>query len=364
VTAAPEIRVDVVAAGLEHVWDIGFLPSGAALITERPARIRLLSSTRPGARVTEVAADLDDVYVAGEGGLMGLVVHPDFADSRRFTTCQTHQERGRPVDVRLVTWELSTDGARARRVADPLVAGLTLNPSGRHSGCRPTLGPDGYLYVGTGDSARGAVSQDRTQLGGKVLRVDLRTGAPAPDNPFAGSANAAERLVFTYGNRNVQGVAVQPGTGRLFITEHGPDVDDEINILRAGANYGWDPSRGGTRGGYDESVPMTDLARFPDAVPAAWSSGGDTEAVCGAAFLTGQQWGTMQGLLAVAALKGTKLLLMRVDPNGTVTEVGQLPQLNGNYGRLRAVRPGPDGALYVTTSNGDDDKVLRVAPAT
>ncbi|MGH3974732.1 MAG: PQQ-dependent sugar dehydrogenase [Pseudonocardiaceae bacterium] len=356
------MRVDEVAAGLEHVWDIGFLPGGAALITERPARIRLLSSTSPGAQVTEVAAELDDVYVAGEGGLMGLVVHPDFTQTRRFTTCQTHQDNDRPVDVRLVTWELSPDGARARRVADPLVAGLPLNPSGRHSGCRPTIGPDGYLYAGTGDSARAAVSQDRNQLGGKVLRIDLDTGGPAAGNPFAGSSNAAERLVFTYGNRNVQGVTVQPGTDQLFVAEHGPAVNDEINILRAGANYGWDPSRGGTQNRYDESVPMTDRERFPDAVPAVWSSGGDTEAICGAAFLTGEQWGDMQGLLAVAALAGSKLLLMRVDPDGAVTEVGQLPQLDGNYGRLRAARPGPDGALYVTTSNGDDDKVLRIAP--
>ncbi len=361
--AAPEIRVDEVAAGLEHVWDIGFLPGGAALITERPARIRLLLSTSPGAQVTGVAAELDDVYVAGEGGLMGLVVHPDFAQTRRFTTCQTHQDNDRPVDVRLVTWELSPDGARARRVADPLVAGLPLNPSGRHSGCRPTIGPDGYLYVGTGDSARAVVSQDRTQLGGKVLRIDLDTGGPATGNPFAGSSNAAERLVFTYGNRNVQGVTVQPGTDRLFAAEHGPAVNDEINILRAGANYGWDPSRSGTQNRYDESVPMTDLERFPEAVPPVWSSGGDTEAICGAAFLTGEQWGDMQGLLAVAALAGSKLLLMRVDPDGAVTEVGQLPQLDGSYGRLRAARPGPDGALYVTTSNGDDDKVLRIAPA-
>ncbi|MGH3981196.1 MAG: PQQ-dependent sugar dehydrogenase [Pseudonocardiaceae bacterium] len=362
--SAPEIRVDVVAAGLEHVWDIGFLPGGSALITERPARIRLLSSTRPGAQVTDVAAELGDVYVAGEGGLMGLVVHPDFASTRRFTTCQTYQDGDRPVDVRLITWELSPDGAQARRVADPLVAGLPLNPSGRHSGCRPTIGPDGYLYVGTGDSARAAVSQDRTLLGGKVLRIDLGTGGPAPGNPFAGSPNSAERLVFTYGNRNVQGVTVQPGTGRLFISEHGPTVDDEINVLRAGGNYGWDPSRGGTESSYDESVPMTDLRRFPDAVPAVWSSGDDTEAICGAAFITGEQWGQLQGLLAVAALAGSKLLLMRVDSEGNVTGTGQLPQLDGSYGRLRAVRPGPDGALYVTTSNGDDDKVVRVAPAT
>ena len=168
--------------------------------------------------------------------------------------------------------------------------------------------------------------------------------------------------MFSYGHRNVQGVTVQPVTGRLFDAEHGPDVEDEINILRAGANYGWDPSRGGTESSYDESVPMTDLRRFPDAVPAVWNSGRDTEAICGAAFLTGEQWAGMQGQLAVAALKGAKLLLMRVESNGAVTEVGQLPQLDGRYGRLRAVRPGPGGALYVTTSNGADDKVLRIAP--
>lgn len=361
------VRVDVVAAGLEHVWDVGVLPDGSALITERPGRIRLLADTRPGTRVTPVAADLSDLYVEGEGGLMGLVVHPDFARTRRFTTCQTHHEAGAPVDIRLITWELSQDGTQARRVVDPLVAGLTLNPSGRHSGCRPTLGPDGYLYVGTGDSATPGVPQDRTKLGGKVLRVDLRTGGPAPGNPFAGSPNPAERLVYTYGHRNVQGVSVQPGTGRLFSAEHGPDVDDEINILRAGGNYGWDPSRGGTRDRYDESVPMTDLRRFPDAVTPVWTSGDETEAICGNAFITDApggkiRWGNLRGLLAVAALKGSKLLLMRVAPDGKVTEVGRFPELDGVYGRLRAVRRGPDGALYVTTSNGDDDKVLRVTP--
>src|SRR6185312_4611650 len=104
--AAPEIRVEVGAQGLEHVWDIGFLPTGGALITERPARLSLLPSTAPGTRAVPIAADLDDVYVAGEGGLMGLVVHPDFAQTRRFTTCQTHRQGGRPMDIRLITWEL------------------------------------------------------------------------------------------------------------------------------------------------------------------------------------------------------------------------------------------------------------------
>lgn len=360
---APEIRVQEVASGLEHVWDIGFLPDGSALVTERPGRIQLLSSTRPGATVTRAAADLSDVYAVGEGGLMGLVVHPDFAQTRHFTTCQTHQDNGEPVDVRLVTWRLAPDGRSATRVADPLVGGLPLNPSGRHSGCRLEIGPDGALYVGTGDTARGDVAQDLTSLGGKVLRVDLHTGGPVPGNPFLDAPDPATRLIYTYGHRNVQGLAVQPGTGRIFASEHGPDESDEINLLRSGRNYGWDPSQGGTVSGYDESVPMTDLQLFPNAMPARWDSGETTEAVCGATFLDGEQWGSMEGLLAVAALAGQELLLMRLAPDGTVTEVGQLPQLDGSYGRLRAARLGPDGALYVTTSNGDDDKVLRISPA-
>jgi glucose/arabinose dehydrogenase len=302
------------------------------------------------------------VYARGEGGLMGMVVHPDFAQSRRFTTCQTHMQNGSPTDVRLVSWELSADGASARRVADPLVGGLPIAQSGRHSGCRPTIAPDGALLVGTGDTARGAVAQDLNSLGGKVLRVDLATGGPAPGNPFADAQNPAQRLIWTYGHRNVQGVAVQPGTGDVYTAEHGPTIDDEINRLRPGGNYGWDPSRGGTVGGYDESVPMTDPERFPDAVPAAWSSGRPVEAISGAAFLSGGQWGDLNGALAVGALRGQKLLLMTLGPDGAVADVRKPAPLDDAFGRLRAVRLGPDGALYVSTSNGSDDEVLRITP--
>jgi len=291
-----------------------------------------------------------------------MVVHPDFAQTRRFTTCQTHTQDGTPTDVRLVTWQLSADGASATRVTDPLVGGLPINSSGRHSGCRPTIGPDGALLVGTGDTARGAVSQDLNSLGGKVLRVDLETGEPAPGNPFADAQNPAQRLLWTYGHRNVQGVAVRPGTGEIYTAEHGPTTDDEVNVLRPGGNYGWDPSQGGRVGGYDESVPMTDVERFPDAVPAVWSSGSPVEAVSGAAFLSGGQWGDLDGALAVRALRGEKLLLMTLGPDGAVANVTVPEPLDGTFGRLRAVRLGPDGALYVSTSNGTDDQVLRVTP--
>ena len=361
-TREPALAVEVVTGGLEHGWDIGFLPDGKVLVTERPARITLVSGLRAGATATRVRADLGDVFVSGEGGLLGMVVHPDFASSRRFTTCQTHQEDGRPVDIRLVTWRLAEDGGSAERVKD-LLTGLPIS-SGRHSGCRPEIAADGALLVGTGDTAQGSVPQDLRSLGGKVLRLDLETGKPLPDNPFASAPTPQQRYVLSYGHRNVQGVAVQPRTGAVYTAEHGPSFNDEVNRIRPGANYGWDPSRGGTVGGYDESVPMTDLGRFPDAVPAVWQSGRTTQAICAAEFLEGEQWGAFDGALVVTALKGAKLLVLTLRDDGTLADVAIPEATNGPYGRLRAARLGPDGALYVTTTNGDDDKLLRITPRT
>ncbi|MEU0510446.1 MULTISPECIES: sorbosone dehydrogenase family protein [unclassified Amycolatopsis] len=352
------LKVDVVTGGLQHGWDVGFLPGGSMLVTQRPGRLALVRGTA----VTQVQADFSDVWARGEGGLMGMVVHPDFATSRRFTTCQTHQEGGRAVDVRLVTWTLSADERSATKVRD-LLTGLPVNQSGRHSGCRPEIAADGALLVGTGDTARPDVSQDRHSLGGKVLRIDLNTGAPLPDNPFISSADPNEQRIYSFGHRNIQGVAVRPGTGQVFVGEHGPTFDDEINLIRAGGNYGWDPSQGGTVDSYDEDVPMTDLQRFPDAVRPLWTSGDITEAICGAAFVSGPQWGALDGRLAVVALKGQKMLMFTVDPAGAVTEVYLPAEFDDTYGRLRAVRSGPDGALYVTTSDGNDDKLLRITPA-
>ncbi|MGZ3140865.1 PQQ-dependent sugar dehydrogenase [Lentzea chajnantorensis] len=338
---APQgLRVEEVAGGFQHAWDLGFLPDGSVLVTERPGTLKLVKN----GQVTPVDIDLTDLQARGEGGLMGLVVHPD---GQRFTTC--YNTTG---DVRLVTYRL--DGTKATKAKD-LLTGMPSNSSGRHSGCRPTLGPDGAMWVATGDVAQGRNPQDRTSLGGKVLRIDPETGEGAKGNPFESSADANERRVHSFGHRNVQGVAFRPGTDQVFSSEHGPSVDDEVNLLKAGGNYGWDPSKGGTQGGYDESVPMTDLQRFPDAVPAVWSSGSPTEAICQAAF-----WG---GKLAITALKGSKLLLFTLDEAGKVRDVSIPEELNDRYGRLRAARTSPDGALYVTTSNGSGDKLLKLTGA-
>jgi len=361
-SVAPELDVEVVTGGLEHGWDIGFLPDGSALVTERPARITHVAGLREGASTTRVQADLSDVYVSGEGGLMGMVVHPDFESSREFTTCQTHEEGGSPVDIRLVTWRLSADASSATKVRD-LLTGLPIS-TGRHSGCRPEIAADGALLVGTGDTAVGSIPQDLGSLGGKVLRLDLRTGEPLPDNPFASADDEKQRYVYSYGHRNIQGVAVRPETGEVYTAEHGPSSNDEVNRIEPGANYGWDPAQGGTVGGYDEGVPMTDLERYPDAVPAVWQSGETTQAVCSDEFLEGEQWGAFEGALVVTALKGAKLLVLQLDDEGALVDVTIPEATNGPYGRLRAARLGPDGALYVTTTNGEDDELLRITPRT
>lgn len=354
------LTVEVVAGGLEHPWDLGFLPDGRVLVTERPGRLRLLSSATPGASVSEVTADLADVGARGEGGLMGLLVHPDVASNGTVLTCQTHQEGGALRDIRVVQWQLAADGSSATRVKD-LLTGLPVAGGGRHSGCRMALDGTGALLVGTGDTAVAGVPQDRTSLGGKVLRVSLETGEGLPDNPFADSADPHERRVLSYGHRNVQGITTD-ATGAILTAEHGPSFDDEVNLIRPGANYGWDPSRGGEQSAYDESVSMTDTERFPDAVPAQWTSGATTQAICAVAVLDGHMWPGLDGALVVTALKGAKLLVLRREGE-RVTEVVVPEATNGPFGRLRATRVGPDGALYVTTSNGSDDKVLRISPA-
>ena len=157
---------------------------------------------------------------------------------------------------------------------------------------------------------------------------------------------------------------MRPGTGEVYVAEHGPSNNDEVNRIEPGANYGWDPSRGGRSDSYDESVPMTDTERFPDAVPAIWQSGRTTQAICAAEFLHGEQWGGLDGALVVTALKGAKLLILTLEDDGTLAEVSVPEETNDRYGRLRAARLGPDGALYVTTTNGSGDSLLRITPRT
>ncbi|MCZ2848317.1 PQQ-dependent sugar dehydrogenase [Modestobacter sp. VKM Ac-2978] len=352
-TGAPALDVEVVLDGLDHPWDVAQAPDGTLLVDERAGG---LTAVLPDGEARPLDADFGDLFAEGETGLMGLALDPAFADNRRFYTCQGVRAADGP-EIQVLAWTVDEGWTAATRVADPLLGGIPVNAdSGRHGGCRVEFGPDGALFVGTGDNALGTNPQDLGSLAGKVLRIDPQTGEALPDNPFTDDADAADRI-WTYGHRNVQGLAVHPDSGQVYSVEHGPDRDDEVNLLQPGADFGWDPVGAGV---YDESVPMT----APGAVPAVWSSGEPTIAPSGATFLDGEAWGDYDGLLLIGVQKDTGVLALRLTDDGELVESFRLPELEDAHGRIRTPEQGQDGALYVTTDNGGgEDQVLRVTPA-
>jgi glucose/arabinose dehydrogenase len=303
-------------------------------VTERVGRLKV---RMPDGTVNLVAAPAD-LPLGGEGGMLGLAVDPLFATNHFVYTCLSSNLGG--PDNRVVRWtvNLAFTGTTART---DIVTGLSYANGGRHSGCRPRFGPDGALWIGTGDAAVGTNPQSLTSLGGKVLRVD-RDGNAAVGNPDLGIGT--DPRIFNFGHRNMQGLAFRPGTGAAYGVEHGTYRDDEVNLLVAAGNYGWDPIPG-----YDESQPMTDLTKFPTAKAAVWSSGNPTIAPSGATFLSGTQWRGWDGALAVAVLKNTELRVMFLDGPGTTVGSTVVPAQLDLGVRLRSAVQGPDGNLYLTT---------------
>ncbi|MBS42241.1 MAG: glucose dehydrogenase [Nocardioides sp.] len=349
--ATPRLRISVRARGLSHAWDAKPIGRGRVLITERePARLTVAA----GSGTRRVRFPTGKVFVSGETGLMGLEIDPGYSSNRRFYTCSGWRTGGGGHDVRVIAWRMNDAATRARMIK-PLVTGLP-STSGRHGGCRLLVTDGGALVVGTGDAAVGRNPRSLTSLGGKTLRLQLPSGRPHPANPFAGASNRKKRYVLTYGHRNVQGLA-QRRDGSLWSVEHGPDRDDEVNRLRPGGDYGWHPVPG-----YDESVPMTDQSLPGKQVGARWRSGRPTLATSGSTFVDGRKWGAWNGVLAVAALKAERLVLMRFDRQGRFVRSWAPRQLR-RYGRLRTVTQLPNGNLLVCTDgDGGAGKVLLVKP--
>ena len=347
--AYPTLSVRVVASGLDHPWDVAPITKGRLLVTERTRAT--LSVVRHGRKrvIPLVGAH---IWTSGETGLMGLEVDPRWRRNHRIYTCSGWGTSA-SHDVRVVAWRL-TRHLREARMVRTLVAGLP-STSGRHGGCRLLVARDGSLLVGTGDAATGTNPRDLGSLGGKTLRVNRFTGRPWRHNPFRTSGNPRTRLIYTYGHRNVQGLA-QRRDGTLWSVEQGTYRDDEVNRLVAGGDYGYNPVPG-----YNESVPMTDQSLPGTQIEAAWSSGPTTDATSGGTFVPDRlAWRSYRGWLAVAALKNEKLVMLHFARDGRL--LGERTELTG-HGRLRTAVVARNGDLLVTTDNGDGrDVILRVHP--
>lgn len=322
----------VIATGLRVPWDVDFLPDGAALVTERDtARIvQVGPESDPGGLRVTVLQTIDEARPRGEGGLLGIAVSPEYGTDQTIFIYYTT-----PADNRIARLTL---GGRP----EPIVTGI---PAGNiHNGGQLAFGPDGFLYASTGEAGDPPSAQKLDSLGGKILRMTT-DGRPAPGNPFDDS------LIWSYGHRNVQGLAWDPD-GRLWATEFGASAWDEMNLVEPGANYGWPVVEGI---GGDE--------RYTDPV-VVWET---AEASCSGAAMVGR-------VLVAACLRGQRLWLMELTGSGSV--LGQpRAALKDGYGRLRGAATAPDGSLWITTSNHDgrlrdrephpeDDRVLRlVLPA-
>jgi glucose/arabinose dehydrogenase len=353
----PSLAVSVVEDGLDIPWDLAFLPGGSMLVTERDEKRVLLRT--PGGSVRTLLDSPRGMWSGGETGVMSVEVAPDFSASRRILTCHGYR-RGSVKDVRVVSWRLNRAGTSLSYVRT-LVKGLP-STSGRHGGCALAIGTRNQLYVGTGDAAVGRNAQRLTSGGGKVLRVDATTGRPVSTNPFIRSSSGMKQRILTYGHRNVQGLARRTD-GTMWSVEQGSYRDDEVNKLVKKGNYGWNPVRRAPGDpAYNEGAnsPMTDFRLPGDQRGAKWRSGNRTYATSAGTFVTSASWGDWRGALAVASLKDSSLRLLRFNQAGQLRETWKPVALDRRYGRLRAAVRGPDGALYLTTSNGSNDKILRV----
>jgi glucose/arabinose dehydrogenase len=346
--AAPKVTDQVVQAGLVTPWDIAFTPDGRMLVTERGGTVQVFESGASAARKL-LTLGVSNVVQSGESGLMGIAVDPSFATNSFVYVCATRND---PPAGGTVNQVLRYTLAGTTWTLDGYVIRTGMRYGGIHDGCRIRFDATRHLWITMGETGTSALAQDPSSLNGKILRVNPDGSIPA-DNPIITGA-AGRTAVYAWGNRNPQGIAFTAG-GDVFEVEHGENDDDEINFIQSGANYGWPTfhqSGGAARGMRD---PI-------------WSSGSVTFATSGAAFAVGSSWGTWSGSLFVAALKDESLRRFTVTPTAA-TQQDLL--FKGKYGRLRGVTLGPDGALYLTTSNRDgrgspvngDDRIVRIAAA-
>lgn len=328
-------RLATVASNLEVPWALVFLPASpqggpdkSILFTERVGRVRLIDAM--GKLLPDPIATIDDVKQSGEGGLLGIAIHPNFSTNHFVYLYYTYGTNGDETLNRVVRFKFENNTLSNKTIIVDKIPGALF-----HDGGRIKFGPDGFLYITAGDSQNPSLAQNTKSLAGKILRV-TDEGKPAPGNPFKSE-------VYSYGHRNPQGLAWDEN-GRLWETEHGASALDEINIIEKGKNYGW-PEIAGNQTKKGMETPII-------------NSGSDTWAPSGAAYL--------KGSIFFGGLRGQALYQAVI--NGNSVAVKEF--LKGEVGRVREVVVGPDNLLYITTNNrdgrgipdDDDDEIIRVNP--
>lgn len=370
-TDAPVLTRATFLDGLSSPWDLAFAPNGAMFYTEKCLGLSVRHANGTLTRLAGTAGSsltLADLVCEGQSGMHGVALHPEFATNRTLFLFMASNLSTSPRTNRVLRLELNADytvaSARTDIVTDIAFKHVSnaAGGAGAHSGGRLRFGPDGYLYITTGDNHSATIPQSPTALGGKVLRVTT-TGAAAPgNNPPAGF----DPRIYTYGLRNVQGITFHPTSGQPFISEHGPNHSDEVTPLVAGGNGGWDPqSRPALTcpdnycgyAGDPNTMPMTDLTRFPSALPPSWTNNNASQGMGPSLFLTGSQWRAWNGRLLVGIMGGQRLVLLTIGAGGMAT--GPL-DVTMQAARYRSLVQGPDGSLYIATDAG---QIWRVTPS-
>jgi len=351
----PKMRVETVAANLEVVWSIVFAPDGRMFFAERPGRVRVFENGK--LRIAPLFT-VPDVELSGEGGLMGITLHPKYAENRLIYLAYAYQASGGKA-VKVVryreTGETLTD---AKTIIEAI-------PAARyHAGTRLGFGPaDGKLYLTTGDATNQSQGQELNTLGGKTLRLN-DDGTIPEDNPFVNRKDARPEI-WTYGHRNAQGMAWQPETNLMFQTEHGPSLidgvslfkrsgGDEVNIVAKGKNYGWAKiSHKMKRGGMETAI----VEYSPAIAPASGM------------FYRGTLFPEFKNNFFFGALKSESIVRLVLDGRKIVAQEILFAK---TYGRVREIAEAPDGSIYFSTSNRDGrgdpnatgDRILRIVPET
>ena len=331
----PADKVRVVKSGLSFPWEILWGKDNHIWMTERGGKI---SKIDPLNGTTVFSASIPDVVSNGEGGLLGMVHHPDFVNNGLLYVVYNYENNGNYRE-KVVRFRVADNTLK-----DELTLLQNIPASGIHNGSRLWITEDNKLLISTGDASNSSNAQSTGSLSGKVLRLNLDGSIPQ-DNPISNSP------VWSFGHRNPQGLVI--ANGKTYISEHGPSVEDEVNIVQKGRNYGW-PNVTGPCDGSEQTFCIAN-----NIVPPIWSSGGSTAATAGLDYYNNDRIATWTNSLLLTTLKDATLYQLKLSTDGNSVQ-SVTPYFKGNWGRLRDICISPAGRVYLCTSNGGNDKIIEI----